>query len=146
LLKDQIAADEQANSVLADEILEALERIDVLQANIKTAEENLGKAKEELEKVRQRVEAQQQGLEAEVARVSGELQTAEEQVPEQFKADYLRLAKSLGEDSMAPVEGETCGGCFQVMTPQTLDQLRLNRPVFCKSCGRLRYLPPATGA
>ena len=31
-LKEQIAADQQANSVLSDEILDALERIDVLQA------------------------------------------------------------------------------------------------------------------
>ncbi len=33
-LKEQIAADQQANSVLSDEILEALEKIDVLQAEL----------------------------------------------------------------------------------------------------------------
>jgi len=141
LLKDQIAADKQANSVLADEILEALDKIDQLAAAIKLAEENLGKQKDELAKVKKRVDDQQQGLESELSRVTSELTKAEEMVPEDFKADYLRLAKSRGADSMAPVEDESCGGCFQTLAPQTQDLLRREKPVFCKSCGRLLYLP-----
>src|SRR5687767_7967117 len=65
LLKDQMAADKQANSVLADEILEALDKIDQLQAAVKTAEANLAKTKGEQSKVRGRVNDQQQGLENE---------------------------------------------------------------------------------
>jgi predicted nucleic acid-binding Zn-ribbon protein len=141
LLKDQIAADKQANSVLADEILEALDRLDHLQAAIKTAEGNLAKTKEELAKVRKRIGDQQQGLESELARVTGELQAAESHLGADIKADYQRLAKARGEDSMAPAEGECCGGCSQTLTPQTLNTLRLDRPVFCKSCGRLLYVP-----
>jgi predicted nucleic acid-binding Zn-ribbon protein len=141
LLRDQIAADKQANSVLADEILEALDKIDHLAAAVKTVEQNLGKQKEELARVRQRVQEQQQGLESELARVNAELAQAEESVPEDFKADYLRLSKSRGADSLAPVEGESCGGCFQTLSPQVQDLLRRDKPVFCKSCGRLLYLP-----
>lgn len=141
LLKDQIAADKQANSVLADEILEALDKIDHLAGDIKKAEENLAKHKEELAKVKKRVDEQQQGLESELSRVTGELAAAETTVPDDFKADYLRLAKSRGADSMAPVEGTSCGGCFHTLAPQTHDLLRLDRPVFCKTCGRLLYLP-----
>lgn len=140
LLKDQMAADEQANSVLADEILEALERLDVLQANIKSAEANLAKAKDEIAKVRKRIDDQQQGLEAELARVSAELQTEEDKLDGDFKPSYLRLAKALGEDCLAPVEGEYCGSCSQLLPPQTLNLVGLDRPTFCKSCGRLLYL------
>src|SRR5262245_28991233 len=78
LLKDQIAADKQANSVLADEILEALERIDQLQAAIKTADGHLAKFKDEQDKTRKRISDQQQGLESELARVRGELKAAED--------------------------------------------------------------------
>src|SRR5687768_13786160 len=88
LLKDQIAADRQANSVLADEILEAMERIDQLHAAIKVAEENLAKTKEEFNKLRKRVDEQQQGLESEFARVQAELKVAEAEIPELFKDDY----------------------------------------------------------
>src|SRR5687767_7483619 len=96
LLKDQIAADKQANSVLADEILEALDKLDGLQAAIKTAESNLAKVKEEASKSRQRVQDQQQGLETELARVTGELRTAEDQLDGDFKPNYERLARSMG--------------------------------------------------
>jgi uncharacterized protein len=43
-LKEQIAADEQANSVLSDEILEALEQIDVLEANKILRQKGTGRA------------------------------------------------------------------------------------------------------
>lgn len=141
LLKDQMAADRQANSVLADEILEALEKLDQLQADVKTAEANLAKTKEELTKVRQRISDQQQGLETELARVRGELESAEGQLEGDFKDNYLRLSRSMGEDSLAAVEGGCCGGCSQTLTVQMVNLLKLDKPVFCKSCGRLLYLP-----
>jgi predicted nucleic acid-binding Zn-ribbon protein len=141
LFKDQIAADEQANSVLSDEILEALERLDVLQANIKEAEVVLGKVREEEVKVRQRINDQQQMLETELGKYTAELVAAEGLLEGDFKDNYMRLSKSMGVDSLAPVENETCGGCYQTLTPHIVDQLRLNKPVFCKSCGRLLYLP-----
>jgi len=47
----------------------------------------------------------------------------------------------MGEDSLAPVEGGCCGGCSQTLTVQMLNLLKLDKPVFCMSCGRLLYLP-----
>jgi predicted nucleic acid-binding Zn-ribbon protein len=141
LLKDQIAADKQANSVLADEILEALEKLDQLQATIKTAESNLAKTREDTSKVRQRINDQQQGLETELARVTAELKAAEDTLEGDFKDNYLRLSRSMGEEALAPVDAECCGGCSQTLTTQMINLLRLDKPVFCKSCGRLLYLP-----
>ena len=141
LLKDQIAADVQASSVLADEILESLERLDVLQANIKEAEATLARVRDDEAKLRFRIGEQQQLLEADLGKYTAELVAAEGLLEGDFKENYLRLSKSLGVDSLAPVEAETCGGCCQTLTPQVIDQLRLNKPVFCKICGRLLYLP-----
>src|SRR5688572_9423427 len=100
LLKDQMAADKQANSVLADEILEALDKIDHLQAAVKTAEANLAKTKDEQSKVRGRVSDQQQGLETELARVKAELHAAENQLEGNFKDNYLRLSQPMGEEAL----------------------------------------------
>jgi predicted nucleic acid-binding Zn-ribbon protein len=140
-LKEQIAADEQANSVLSDEILEALENIDVWHAKVATAESNLAKANAELAKARKRVEEQQSGLESELARVTAELKHAESALPADFKSDYERVAKVKGEHALAQVEGESCGGCYQTLPPQTMNILRMSKPVFCKNCGCLLYLP-----
>jgi predicted nucleic acid-binding Zn-ribbon protein len=139
-LKDQIAADQQANSVMADEILETLEKLDLYQAQITEANNNLAKAKEELEKTRKRVADQQQQLEAELSHILVALQKVEEELPEDFRIDFQRISKAKGEDALAPLEGESCGGCYQMLSPQTINQLRLGRPLFCTSCGRLLYL------
>lgn len=141
LLKDQMAADKQANSVLADEILETLETIDQLQVAVKTAESNLAKTKDELTKVRGRISDQQHGLETELARVRAELDAAEGMLEGDFKDNYMRLSRSMGEDSLASVDGGCCGGCSQTLTVQMLSLLKLDKPVFCMSCGRLLYLP-----
>ena len=138
--KEQIAADEKASSVLSDEILEGLEQLDVLQAKIVAAESGLSKGKDELQKVRTRVSEQQQGLETELARLLGELAKAEVVLPPDFKRDYDRVTKTRGEDALSQVEADCCGNCCQVLTPQTMNDLYLCKPVSCKSCGALLYL------
>jgi uncharacterized protein len=140
-LKEQIAADVQANSVLSDEILELLEKIDECHAAVDSASANLAKTKDEWQKVKQRVDAAQAGLESEFARVSADLVRAEEVLPDDFKESYQRVAKVRGEGALAQVEGECCGGCYQTITSQMYNELKMSKPVFCKSCGCLLYLP-----
>jgi len=140
-LKEQIAADEMANSVLSDEILEGFDKVDELETKVAEAQQALAKGQEELEQVRSRVQSERETLEAEVARLSGELEQAESRLPADFKADYRRVVKNRAENSLAPLEGEYCGGCSQMITPQMFNELRLKQPVFCKSCGVILYLP-----
>ncbi len=139
-LKDQISADQQANGVLADEILEALEKLDLLQANIKTATTDLETIKGDAAKVRQRVADQLQVLEVELGRVHAQLEQAERILPEDFLVEFRRIAKVRGEETLSAVERDCCGGCNQTLTPQTLEMLRQDKTMFCKSCGRLLYL------
>ncbi len=140
-LKDQIAADQQANSVLSDEILEMLEKIDGLEAKVAAATAAVSKAQADVLAIKERVAAEHDGLESELGRVSAELAAAEEKLPPDFKVDYLRVVKSRGEDALAEVEGECCGACNQTLTPQNMAELHLGKPLFCKSCGSLLYLP-----
>ena len=59
-LRDQIAADEMANSVLADEILEAMEKLDQQKAAIPEVESRVTKAKDELTKAQQQIRAEEE--------------------------------------------------------------------------------------
>jgi predicted nucleic acid-binding Zn-ribbon protein len=140
-LLEQIAADEMAGSVLADEILEALEKVDEIQVSVGEIQQKIAKGKEELAKVQQAVRGQQASLEADVVRLDGELKAAESLLPADFRDAYNRVVKSRGSDAMAQVEGETCGGCFQRITANMHNALAMGRAVFCQSCGRLLYLP-----
>lgn len=139
-LLEQIAASEMANSVLSDEILEGMEKIDSMVAAVKEAERTVATGRAELEKSRQAVEQSAVLIQSNVVRLENELARAEQALPADFKVDYLRVVRSKGADGLAEVDDGVCSGCGQQITLNMQNELRLSKPVFCKSCGRLLYL------
>ena len=146
LLKDRIAADEQANSVLADEIFEQLEKIDVLEASSKTAKENLVTAESETKKIIQKIKDQDASLEVHLAEVAENLKELESQLKGDFVSDYRRLVAGRGEEALAETDMETCGGCHTKFNTQTLSLLMMRKAVFCGSCQCLMYFTKETSA
>jgi predicted nucleic acid-binding Zn-ribbon protein len=140
-LQEQIAADRMATQVLEDEILEALERIDVLKPTVPAAALGVESARRLLDEARQRVAAETGRLQGEVTRVRGQLELVEKDLAADLRDGYLRVVKHKGADGMAAVEGETCGGCDRRITGNMMSELLLGRSVTCRSCGRLLYLP-----
>ena len=140
LLKDRIAADKQANSVLQDEILEQLEKLDVLIADAETSKQNYEKAKDESAKITAQVEAELKQLESELSRVSGELEESIKRLPVDLKSQFNRLVEGKGEDALGETDTETCGNCNQRLTTQTAAELMMKQAIFCKGCGCLLYL------
>lgn len=139
-LKDQIAAAEMANSVLQDEILEALEKIEGAKAGVTEAEQKLTKAKDELARVQGAVRDQQGLIEADYKRLEGELVESEKKLAEDLRDTYQRMVRGKGADGMAQVDGEHCGGCYQTITANTMSSLMMDRVIFCQVCGRMLYL------
>src|SRR3954452_1638446 len=138
---EQIAAAEMAGSVLSDEILEGMERVDQLNVGGKEAENNLAAGKQELDKARQAVDSSAATIRGDLARLEAELATAENALPGDMKADYQRVVRSKGADSLAAADDGVCVGCGQQITLNMQNELKLSKLVFCKSCGRLLYLP-----
>lgn len=139
LLKDQIAADQKANSVLSDEILESFDQLDALKGNIGACEANLVKGKEEAQKVTARVAEQLSVVKADWERVSAQLIDAESRLPGEMRLDYKRLADKLAENALGPLEGDVCGICSQQVVPQTLAEVKMGRYATCKGCGCILY-------
>lgn len=140
-LKDQIAADKMANSVLADEILEGLEKLDEYKLVLGEAQSRINLAKEELTKSQNQVREQNQALEVDIKRLEAELLVAEQGLPDDFREVYIRIVRSRGADAMAEVEGGVCTGCSVNLTPNMSAEVSMGRAVTCKSCGRLIYSP-----
>jgi uncharacterized protein len=138
---EQIAADEMANSVLADEILEELDQIDVFQKTVGDAETGLAAARQKAEQARGEVAAHEPQLKADVERLEAELQQTEAELPNDIRELYQRIVRQKGEDALASVENQFCGGCNQQIPLNMLNRVMLGQPVFCKTCGRLLYLP-----
>ena len=100
-LKEQIAATEMANSVLADEILEGMERIDEAAQKIVEVEKLFNATKAEVEKARQKVQEEEPLIQGDITRLEGELAEWENRLDGDFKNLYVRISRIKGENALA---------------------------------------------
>lgn len=139
LLKEQIAADDQANSVQSDEIFEGLERIDQLHQSVAAADQDLAEKSKEHKKRVETVDGRMEVVRADLEYVRSELDKSESQVPVSVKSEYKRLTLSRGDEALAPIEDNSCGGCNQTLTTQMVDRVRLGFLTDCPCCSAWLY-------
>ena len=139
LLKEQIAADNQANSVQSDEIFEGLERIDQLNELVVAAEKELAEKTDEQKTRLKTVESRMKVVRADLDHVRSELERLEAEVPIAVRSEYKRLTESRGEEALAPIEEGSCGGCNQTLTTQMVDRVRLGFLTDCPACSAWLY-------
>lgn len=141
-LKQQIAADEAANSVLADEAFNALEMSEAYQENVAKAQADLKKAEELHESTKKLFEQEEPLIKNDIANLNIQLKEAERELPADFKEPYERLVRALGgSEALAIVRnGKFCAGCNQQIAINLLAQVIQKKPVTCASCGRLLYV------
>ena len=142
--KEQIAADEQANAVLSDEILEGLEQLDVLEQQVKESEAEALKVEAEQKTRIAEVEQRMLSVQEDLDHIKREREKAEADIPSAARADYDRLTGARGEEALAPIDGDSCGGCYQTLTTQVMERLRMSQLVRCPNCNAFLYLPEDT--
>ena len=138
-LRSQIAADTMAKSVLEDEILEALEKVDAAQIEVKKVELDMVAVEGELKKLAEEVRAKEAGLKEKAAALQTEVAEAEKVLPPDVVPQYRRLVAAYGADALAPVVNKSCSQCYVSLTTQVFLELRAGAIKFC-TCGRLMYV------
>lgn len=139
IISSQIEADEMANSVLEDEILEALEKVDQCQQDITSAEEAMTEQQAKIKETEQAVNAAKEGLEAEAATLQAELTELEKELPGTMMDQYRRLVDAHGASCLTEVDNDACTSCYAIIAPQEKVQLNMGKVMFCRSCGRIMY-------
>lgn len=140
ILKNQIAADTVANSVLDDEILEALDRIDKTQVAIKACEAEVVAAEESLKQIQAVVAAADPDLQKRKGELVAQVGAAEKLLPPESVPTYRRLVATHGAGALSRVDGKACTECYMSLTHQMVLELKAGALMFCKSCGRLMYI------
>jgi uncharacterized protein len=138
-LRTQIAADTMAKSVLEDEILEALEKVDAAQIEVKKGELDLANADAELKKLMADVQASEAGLKERAAALEVQVAEAEKILPPDIVPQYRRLVQAYGANALAPVVNKSCSECYVSLTTQLYLELKSGKVKFC-TCGRLMYV------
>jgi hypothetical protein len=140
IITGQIEADRMANSVLEDEILETLTKIDQAQGDVKQAELDLAAAEADLQNVAADVQAREPDLKDRVHGLEAEVADAEKVLPSDIVPQYRRAVQAYRADALAAVVNRTCTSCNMQLTMQKVVELGAGKLMFC-SCGRLLYLP-----
>ncbi len=143
IYRGQIDADTMANSVLEDEIIEALEAVDRTQIELKQFEQEVAAVETDLKKLAQQIEQKIPGLKERSGSLKAQVAEAEKFLPDEVADKYRRLVQVHGADALASVENKSCSNCFLSLTQQMIVELKSGKLLFCKSCGRLLYLPGA---
>jgi hypothetical protein len=141
VIKSQIDADTMANSVLEDEILEVLEKVDQQQQKIKQIEEEATQTASDVRRVAQEVESTAPKLRAQATELQTALSDAEKILPGTAIVTYRRLVQAHGAGALATVENNACTACFEVLSANYLVELNTGKFLFCRTCGRLLYRP-----
>lgn len=137
-LRSQIAADTMAKSVLEDEILEALEKVDTAQIDVKKFELEVAAVEADLQKLTADVRAKEAGLKEQAAELEKQVAEAEKILPPEIIPQYRRLVQAYGAAALAPVVNKSCSECYVSLTAQLYVELRSGKVQFC-TCGRLMY-------
>lgn len=139
IIRTQIDADTMANSVLEDEILDTLEKVDAAQIGIKQLEQAVATARADEARIAGETEKSLPGLESQISELNQALTVAESNLPPDFVLQYRRLSQAYGAGALAEVEGNICSSCYVSLPPQLAVQVRAGQVIFCKTCGRLLY-------
>ncbi len=139
IFKRQIAADQMSNSVLQDEILEQLEKVDGLQKVLADMTDRRTKLTADRNTFASDIETKASILRESEGQFTGQLAEAEKVIPGSIKGHYRRLVDAYGADSLAAIDNGMCGNCHVSLTPQLRVQVEGGAPTFCSTCDRLLY-------
>ena len=119
-------------------ISEKKDAIDVINDRIAIREEDLAAKKAELEGIVESTSKDEQTLTAKRKQFS-------DQLDERTLSAYDRIRASVHNHlAVVPVYEESCGGCFNAITPQKLVEIASgNKLVICEHCGRILVNPLA---
>ena len=139
IIKSQIDADEMANSVLEDEILDALEKVDAATQKLESIQDEQKALDAKMKEVEGKVREAEAGLNAEAESLRTQIAEAEKVIPEQMQSHYDRLVKAHASTALAPVDSNSCLQCFNVISPQERVQLNVGKVILCRICGRIMF-------
>jgi predicted nucleic acid-binding Zn-ribbon protein len=128
-------------SILEDEILDTMSRLEMANQGYIKAAEALKNEEESLKNLINVVDTEGKEADIEIENIKNEQKKYIDLLDEHSLNNYNRLANIKGGKAIVPVVGNVCGGCSMNITTQTLNELMSCKElVFCRSCSRILYL------
>ena len=146
ILRRELEAEQNKKSKLEDEVLERLERADVIAEEEAAARAALEEATKSLDEKKKTAES----VEGELSEEEGSLKREREGVVSGLDAEtrhrYDRLLAQRRDSAMAKVVDGVCSACARKLTPQLANLVDIGEEIVqCMSCQRILYLDDESG-
>ena len=138
-IKEEIARIEVVNSALENEGLEMLAEQEKHHEKIAAAEKEQAAAAEKHAKLKEIIDNRVSKNKSFLDGLKARLQKLESELDSDFRGQYERVTKAMGDRGLAPCSGGACGACHNSQTPQSQQELAMGRPIFCSNCGALLF-------
>lgn len=134
----QIDAVKESISDKETTLLETIEKIESLSANIedykKKAGDVKGQNKKQLEILQEKMDSVGEKIQAK----ENERQEVAVKVPKRTMSIYNRVRKVRGGMVVVPVRKRACGACYKALPPHLIQELKRGQKIIgCDNCGRL---------
>lgn len=141
-IKTSLEHGHQRIEQLEDEALALMEEIERETEKLQAEDASFAKRKarfqDEIHKLEEEIRAQRERI----AAIERERSARWDALTERLRAVYARLLDRV-PDPLAPLEGQTCGGCHLQVSAQLAERVHENTGlVHCEHCGRVLYLIP----
>jgi predicted nucleic acid-binding Zn-ribbon protein len=139
--KHQIAAARESSNKLEDEILAAMADMEERTAQVPVLEKAVQQAHEDFKRFETGHNEKTADWRTQLEQTQTKLKEVESQLPEDVRGQYNRIVAAMGADGLSATRGRTCVACATEITAQNYQDLKLQRFVPCKACGRILYPP-----
>ncbi len=140
-LISEIGSKKADMSILEDEILDTMSRLEIANQGYVKVTEDLRNEDESLKDLINSVDTEIKEADIEIEKTKSEQKKYIDLLDEHSLKNYNRLSNIKGGKAIVPVIGNVCGGCSMNVTTQTLNELMGGKDlVFCRSCSRILYL------
>jgi predicted nucleic acid-binding Zn-ribbon protein len=141
-MQQEIERSKADKSLVEDDIIKLLDEIDATNKKVATEKESLKSEEAKLNQEKSRLSGEAKEKEARLEALSQTRKAQAGEVDKTMLAKYERILKSKNGLAMAAVKGDACQGCYRVMPPQVINEIRMKQEIiFCGNCARMLYIP-----
>jgi len=139
-MEKQIASIEADSSLLEEEIIGLLDRVEEAQKNIAGEKKLIDEETKRVSEEKKKIEDEKKACQAGFDELCSKRKEFALKLEKTVLSKYERILHNRDGVAMVPVAGDSCGGCNMNLPPQVINEIGLKASLtFCENCARILY-------
>lgn len=139
--QEEIARTKADGSLIEEDIIKLFDQIDEENRKIAREKEFLKQEEVKLNEEKKKLNEDALRIKTELGGIKEKRSALAQKVEKNVLAKYERIVRNKDGLAVVPVASESCQGCFRVMPPQVINEIKMNNQlIFCENCARILYI------